>query len=201
MENVTDALQLAFAVLVFVVALSISINAFGQARATSGQILDMHDRELDMTYVNEESSSGLRIVRAESIVPTIYRAYKENYKIVFIFHSGDNFIYKKNNTEIHCIDLEKDVMGSDEQKERFIMYLLYGVKNPNEQGYKVFKDAGIDLNFEPLYDRIKGEDFIESLGVYYQDELDTLSDGRNLDNVVPEANRLKKKVVTYEEKD
>lgn len=199
MENAAEALQMAFAVLVFVVALSISINAFGQARATSQAILDMHDREADTTYVNE-SSSGLRIVRAESIVPTIYRAYKENYKIVFIFHSGDNFIYKKNNTEIHCIDLEKDVIGSDEQKERFIMYLLYGVAPGQEGKFKVFQDAGIVLNSTPLYDRIKGEDFIESLGVYYQDELDTLSKGYDLDNVVPEVNRLKKKVVTYEER-
>lgn len=82
MENVADALKMAAAVLVFVLALSISINAFGEARQSSQIILDSRDREYDYTYV-ENAESTQRIVSAETIIPSIYRAYKENYKIVF----------------------------------------------------------------------------------------------------------------------
>lgn len=82
MENAAEALKLAAAVLIFVVALSISINAFGEARKTSQIILDNRDREYDYTYV-EENGTTQRIVGAETIIPSIYKAYKENYKIVF----------------------------------------------------------------------------------------------------------------------
>ena len=39
MENAIDALYIGVAVLIFVVALSVSINAFGNARATSQAVL------------------------------------------------------------------------------------------------------------------------------------------------------------------
>lgn len=89
MENITEALQMAFGVLVFVVALSISINAFGEARQTSQIILDYRDREYDYTYVEDNGGTTERIVSAETIIPSIYKAYKENYKIVFKQRNGE----------------------------------------------------------------------------------------------------------------
>ena len=44
MENAIDALHMAAAVLIFVVALSISINAFGEVRMTAQTILDSKDK-------------------------------------------------------------------------------------------------------------------------------------------------------------
>ena len=63
MENATEALQMAFGVLVFVIALSISINAFGEARRTSQVLLDYTDREYDNTYGEDKQKTKL-IVRA-----------------------------------------------------------------------------------------------------------------------------------------
>ena len=88
MENAAEALKMAAAVLIFVVALSIAINSFGQARQTAQLILDYTDREYDYTYVEENKDSNgdvmtERIVSLESIIPTIYKAYRENFKIVF----------------------------------------------------------------------------------------------------------------------
>ncbi len=128
MENVTEALQMAFGVLVFVVALSISINAFGEARQTSQIILDYRDREYDYTYVGDNDRTMERIVSAETIIPSIYKAYKENYKIVFKDDKGNGLeLYTKaetnnrgNEKSICSIDLEKDIVGNDEQKEKFI---------------------------------------------------------------------------------
>ena len=45
MENAVDALKMAGAVLMFVIALSVSIVAFGQVRQTADIILDYKDRE------------------------------------------------------------------------------------------------------------------------------------------------------------
>ena len=81
MENAAEALKMAAFVLIFMLALSISINAFGTAGKTAQTVLNYKDREYDYTYVKEGETQ--RIVSAETIVPSIYKAYKENYKIVF----------------------------------------------------------------------------------------------------------------------
>lgn len=86
MENATDALHMAAAVLIFVLALSLSINAFGEVRQTAQTIIQYKDREYDYSYVEANDNKTERIVGLESIVPTIYKAYKENYKIIFDRH-------------------------------------------------------------------------------------------------------------------
>lgn len=58
MENAAEALKMAAAVLIFVLALSISINAFGEVRAASSTILDYKDREYSYTYVEENKDSS-----------------------------------------------------------------------------------------------------------------------------------------------
>ncbi len=58
MENAIDALHMAAGFLIFVVALTISINAFGQARVTSEIILSYKDREYDYTYVDSNLDSS-----------------------------------------------------------------------------------------------------------------------------------------------
>ncbi len=195
MENATEALQMAFGVLVFVIALSISINAFGEARRTSQVLLDYTDREYDYTYV-EDNQTTKRIVRAETIIPSIYKAYKENYKIVFK-NIGDDGLYKKVingvQKDIFFIDLEKEVLGSDAQKEQFIELLLYGYSDVTDPKLKIFKDAGITLEGQGIYQRIlKEEAFEESLGVYYQEEIQS-AETDNKSN----ANKNKKRVITY----
>ena len=202
MENAADALKMAAAVLIFVMALSISINAFSEVRQTSQTILDYKDREYDYTYVDDNGGTTTRIVSAETIVPSIYKAYKENYKIVFKDSDGTGYkLYTKkvnnNDIDIFCIDLEKEVLGDDTNKEEFIRALLYGKEY---QGWsdieKKFKDRGITLQDDGLYDKIKGKNFKEELGVYYQEEIEATSNS-DTSNSEPDANKTKKRVVTY----
>ncbi|MCI8383629.1 MAG: hypothetical protein HFJ33_01980 [Clostridia bacterium] len=197
MENAADALQMAAAVMIFVLALTISINSFGEVRQTSKIIIDYQDREYDYTYV-EQNGSTQRIISAETITPSIYKAYKENYKIVFKDKNGNGIeLYRKMDTKdptqtisICSIDLEKDVLGNDDEKERFIKTLLYGSKYPEE--VEKFRKSRIFLNGRNFYDTIKGKQFIESLGVYYQEEVQGQAD-------TPDANRTRKRVITYTE--
>ena len=201
MENATQALKMAAAVMIFVLSLTITITSFGEARKTLQTIRSSQDREFNsraedyVSTVTDASGNIItqRTVRAETIVPTIYKAYKENYKIVFKGLSQP--LYRKASTsvsgdriDIYAIDLEKDVVGTNKEKEEFVMALLYGSRYP--QLIDKFKKTGIFLYNEDFYDTIKGKSFIESLGVYYQDELEGASD-------VPDANRIKKRVITY----
>lgn len=201
MENATDALKMAAAVLIFVLALSISINAFGEARRASQVILDYRDREYDYTYIT--SGTTQRQVGLETIIPSIYKAYKENYKIIFdmqnINDNNNNGLYSKKNEnskydEINYIDLEKEVLGSDKQKEEFIKAIIYGKDSIPDEYKKEFSDLGINLKDDGIYARIEGKKVTEKLGVYYQEDMQT--GGSN----TPDANKTKKRVITYTDK-
>lgn len=196
MENATDALKMAAAVLIFVLALSISINAFGEARRASQVILDYRDREYDYTYIT--SGTTQRQVGLETIIPSIYKAYKENYKIIFDIQNinDKNGLYSKKNEngnydEINYIDLEKEVLGSDKQKEEFIKAIIYGKDSIPDEYKKEFSDLGINLKDDGIYARIEDKKVTEKLGVYYQEDMQT--GGSN----TPDANKTKKRVITY----
>lgn len=97
MENAAETLKMAAAVLIFVLALSISINSFSEVRQTSQTILNYRDREYETTYV-EDNGSTERLVGAETIIPSMYKIYQENYKIIFNINSI-GYLYKKKITE------------------------------------------------------------------------------------------------------
>ena len=221
MENAVDALHLAAAVLIFVVALSISINAFGEVRMTSQTILNSKDKEYNYTYV-EDNGTTERIVGLESIVPSIYKAYKENYKIVFRDDEasekasdllGDDGIYRVKDSAtgnlvgIYKIDLQEQVLGSNTQKEQFIMAILYGSRYADFTTVKdnFQQNLGIYLNNQGIYDKIKnrGAGLKENLGIYYQEEVPTgdenagVGDPNISDSTVPDANKTTKRVITY----
>ena len=86
MENAVDALKMAGAVLIFVMALSVSIVAFGQVRETADIILDYKDREtfyIDGDYYYGDKSHEL-----------ISQNGKESYKI------GDRIFVKVKDVSI-----------------------------------------------------------------------------------------------------
>lgn len=189
MENAADALKMATWVLIFVVALSIIINAFGMARQTTDILISYNDNEYYTDYVEQGNTE--RKVGYETIIPAIYRAYKENYKIIFLNNDGTPmYFYENKNTkeQINYIDLEKQNVGNDTAKEEFIKYIVTG-KEINNSQYKF--ENSYDIKNNGLYNQIKGKQFTESLGVYYQEEIDG-----NQSNT-PDANKTKKRVITY----
>lgn len=84
MENAVKALEMAFAVMVFVMALSVSMVSFNSAKATSDIVLYAQD---ETNYYDYQGATGKaaenRIVGIETIIPTLYKYYKENYTVVF----------------------------------------------------------------------------------------------------------------------
>lgn len=85
MENVTDALYLSFAVLSLVIALALSMNTFSQARETSDIVIGTVEAASNLDYDEIDTTSlSYREVGLETIVPSLYRYYKENLTIVFL---------------------------------------------------------------------------------------------------------------------
>lgn len=212
MENVADALKMAADFLVFITALAIGITSFSQAKSTAQILLNYTDREYETQYV-ESTSTTDRVVGAETIIPTIYRAYKENYKIMF-YNSDDNNdkmeLFKKGEQPINYIDLGSDSkilsLADDAKKDDFIMVLLYGNKakvttvTTGEDFIKKMKnEQGINLPEDGIYGRIKSSKFIERFGVYYPDEERESSntDDESSSTNVPTANKDKKRIISY----
>lgn len=175
MENATQAIQIAFSVLVFVVALSISIASFGQANTALQSIVNYNNNRTTYTYV-EQSEAITRKVGIETIIPTMYRAYKENYRVVFYKANGEIFpLYKDNKgNEINYIDLEKETWGNEENATKHLDKIL------NEE----------------LYEEIKQYTFIEEIGEYYIEDKVSYENTGEISNVA-QVNKTKKRVITY----
>ena len=92
MENAVDALKIAFAVFVLVISLSVAMYMFNEAKATSDVVLQSSDVTEFMEYETGIEGvimqSGERIVGLETIIPTLYKYYKENYTIIFRQENG-----------------------------------------------------------------------------------------------------------------
>lgn len=194
MENAADALKLGAWVLIFVAALTITINAFSLAKQSIDGTVQNIDREYVTTYV-DKSDTTQRSVGIESIVPSIYRAFNDNYKIIFQNYKLYGKIDSSNNTtDINYIDLEKESL-SDSVKEMFIKTILMGTAGYTEEEKQEIKNTFPNIEFEEtgLLEKINNQTFIENLGVYYQEEtkggLDT-----------PNANKTEKRVITYTKK-
>lgn len=221
MENAADALKMAAAVLVFVMALGIGISSFSQARVAADTLIRYTDRD-SVTQYAEDIGTRTRFVGKETIIPTIYRAYRENYKIVFYNSDGTPIeLYTRirdgARESVSSIDLEKDVIGDTRQQDNFIMALLYGAKGTfkkadgTSMSFDEFKaeletnNSGISLNSQGIYDTIlKNSTFEEKYGVYYQDDLlpedydpDTDISDQFDEQETPDTNKTKKRIISY----
>lgn len=106
MENAVEAFKIAGSVILFVIALSLSISSLSIANRTVSEITTMYDKEANYTYI-KPSSDLSRTVGIDTIIPTMYNAYKENIKIVFKDKNGQDIpIYYKTNQYGSRVDAE-----------------------------------------------------------------------------------------------
>ena len=84
MENITEALKMAAAILLFVGALSLTIATFTKVRQTSAAVMENSDKNASF-YDNIEYSSE-KIVGLETVVTNCYLYYK-NYNTI-LFYTG-----------------------------------------------------------------------------------------------------------------
>ena len=194
MENAIKALEMAGAVLIFVLAISIIILSFGQVRESADTILDYKDREtvyIEGNYYYEHTEKE-RVVGLETVIPSIFRAYLENYKIVFVKADGKP-LYKRSDTgdEKYSLDLEDDrknvTLASNEQKAEFLCGILYRKFKSSEDDFKkTFKITFTST--KSLYEQLnEAETITEFLGEYYQNDSENIQD----------VNKTPKRIITY----
>lgn len=111
MENASDAIIMAGAVLIFVIALSVAMTVFSQARVTIDTVVYASDRTNYYEYIDIDISNNIknRIVGLETIIPTLYKYYKENYTVVFLDENGKGLeLYKTQTNKANWTKYEKE---------------------------------------------------------------------------------------------
>ena len=213
MENAVEALKMAGSVLLFILALSVAILAFTKARQTVDVLISYADREY-FTIENDERFYYLpdeekenRYVNLETIIPAMYRAFTERYKIIFKYPGSDkgDYIYSYEDKEKDIID-ESNIIDMDENKETFgnenlypvfIKALLYGEDKIKVEEPNLYSQLKRDNNLEiktPLYETFfEGNNYLikESIGVFKDKDL-TEADER-----IEDINKQDKRVITY----
>lgn len=210
-ENIADALKMAGSVLLFVMGLSIAILAFSQARESMDIVLSYSDRESlsiegnpRFYYLSKDNDTS-RYVGKETIIPAIYRAYKENYKIVFKF-PDDYYLFNQEvknakglnkEKKISTIDLANQSLSSDLASRQFLNGIIYGdfeyenEKSKNDYINK-FKITPNDISlYQYLTEKESTYKIKEYLGTYYIEDVNGTSE-------VNAVNKTEKRVITYE---
>lgn len=186
MENAVEALKIAFAVMMFCGALTLSISSFSSARSAASEIINMRDRETEYTYV-EPTENLTRTVGVETIVPSMYRAYRENIEIYFfdangnpltLYYKTDKITGKReqdingHDIEVNYVNLTLENFGSAQDAIEHLDILMASSNGDNE---KIRRTEG-------LYAFLSKYAFEEKLGEYYQ--------GTG-------TSKIKKRVITY----
>ena len=201
MENAVEAIKMAGSVLLFVIALSIAVLSFSQARETIDAVLKYSDRESltiegdSRFYYLSSGSDTSRYVGKETVIPTIYRAYKENYKIIFKF--PDNYYLFESNGERVCkIDLAGQSIGNDALSRKFINGILYGDYGTDFTTlFKVVPNTSKTL-YEYLTAKETTHRIREDLGTYYMEDIMGPDDTGDKSSV-QDVNKQEKRVITY----
>lgn len=149
MENAVDALKIAFAVFILVLALAVSITSFNLAKTTSDVILYTKD---ETNYYDYQGATGKvqerKIVGLETIIPTLYRYYKENYTVVF---KQGNYNYTTgeitNEAYLNVYESFSDKTKWSSSYET-LMREKYNITTPSEDIFSFDLDEEI-LRYEP----------------------------------------------------
>lgn len=83
MDDAVQAITMAFAVLVFVIALSLAMLLIKQATNTSELLVQYSDLTAFYDNIQLDNNNGIteteRVVGLDTVIPTLYRYYKENF--------------------------------------------------------------------------------------------------------------------------
>lgn len=177
MENAIDALYMAASILLLVIALAVGISSFSNLRISADRILNFGDRvdkatveengnKVYINYIANTDSSDVRTVKADTVMTTVRRVFKESYTIYIKTKNMPTYGTNLANT---VISTEKDQKYNNNllisKNEQIIKISIDGenYKNLVETGsYHKVSDSFMDQ----LYDLIKNSYFKEYLGIY-----------------------------------
>lgn len=155
MENAADALKIAFAIFVFVTAITLIFLLISQAKETADVVLYYSDRT--NFYEHLDSSDINRKVYVAEVIPELYRYYNETIGIIVKLSDGEVYTFDLNNKETILLE-EKTKLGSKKEREenlaKFINDILLELPDNTE-----FEEEFVEVPISGIYER--GEDDTE----------------------------------------
>lgn len=191
MENAVEALKMAGFMLLFIIALSITMITLTQAKTTADSLVKNQDRQQSYQYIEvtgDLSKSLSRTVTLADIIPTLYRYAQEDYAVQFYTSSGRPlYIYEsgqiKNGVPVKKNDLDLDTEHWIENGE---------TRYEDWRGNTTKIKQHVDDVVEYLLANYKNSNFEEKLGTTedYEESQDT-------NELVPDINKQYKRIITY----
>ena len=228
MENAVDALKIAFAVFIFVVALSLAMFMFTQARETADIVLSSSDVTEFMDYIEVADTVGEdRIVGLETIIPTLYKYFKENYTVIFLNSNGTpldlyttrtnpslwsagytNRYYEDNiDTKVCSFDVDEETRrrepwtgNTNYYKQNLDMFLSGGTflsPSGNGMDYNYSSRAINGWANNSFIEQYKDKRFRETLGEYTYNDVTSGVGNSGSSSVVTNVKERKKRVIIY----
>lgn len=197
MENAVDALKIAGSVLLLIIALTVNISTFSRIKTEFEQIINNRENvkyAIDTTkegntYVNYLKSSGedyARIVKIETIVSSLRRLRKENYKVYIVLNNINDVSSLDSDLKI---DLNNNLKYGDVTLANAGQTVLFYQLGDDQGKWAEDKNSeNFDKSISILYNRLKSVDFLEYYGLYK-------------DNTeVSDAEKKDRKIITYVQK-
>ena len=190
MENAAEALKMAGFMLLFILALSITMITLTQAKTTADSLVKQQDRQESYQYIeltDGETRSLSRTVSLADIIPTLYRYASEDYAVQF--YNSDGTALK-----IYTSGSGKDKNDLDLDTEHWVDE--YGVTRYEAWTGNTTKiKQHVDDVVKYLMTNYKDRKFEEKLGTMEDTEKseDTEDDGPT----VPDINKQYKRIITY----
>lgn len=204
MENASDALIMAGEMLIFIVALTVCISSFTKVRVEIDKIVGQKETvqmakngDEYINYIKSKETKSIRVVGAETLLPSMYRAIKENYVIYIKLNAYDDdyiknsrIVLTKATKDVNIITRNSDGTTSSStviKKGDDIIKITIGSKTAeiNQNVNAILKD-----NNKNFFNHIKDKKFYEYLGEY-QDCAET---------GVSSEDRAIHRIITYVEK-
>lgn len=121
MENGADALLIAFAVLIFIIALSVSLVTLAQAKSTADVVLFYSDREnfqIPLKDDPENIENGGRTVGIDTVIATLYKCKRENFAVNIDGENFDNYTNEEMDRKI--AEFIESSNSSDKYRETYV---------------------------------------------------------------------------------
>ena len=150
MENAADALKIAFAIFVFVLAITVTFGVISQAKSTADTVLYYSDDT--NFYEHLRAKDRNRIVSVSEVISTLYRYYKESL-CVTVDLNGNSTTFDLNNSSATITSIESNIaeyvednlleLGDDAKfTEEFVEVPISGIYDQGADGSEITISSG-----------------------------------------------------------
>lgn len=186
MENASDALIMAGQILIFIVALTVCLSSFTNVRAEVNRIVGENeeirfakDGETYVNFIESKKGSANRVVEADTIVTSLYRAIKENYVVYIKFTDPTSIHNIEGNDYISKITATQTNSVTQINEGDLLIKVTIGT-DTNQDVDKVLKDGN---DGGRLFEELRKYKFKEYLGEY-QDSSDVTSENKQTYRII-----------------